>query len=232
VSDMDAHISDLCCDQLHAGDLPPPEDARARAHASACPPCAARLAAIVAEANAFTRDRPRLVRRSPIRRMRLASLAAIAAAVVLVVRSQGSSDERHKGSGEVQLVLLAGSPGLLVPLSSADRVAPGDSLQAAYSAARDGFGAVLSRDGAGTTTAYVPSRGETMVALRAGTMVSFPESTVLDGVLGEEAVVVIWCEAAHRLAPLLAELGATGAVIAPAGCGVLRMTLDKRASRP
>jgi hypothetical protein len=114
-------------------------------------------------------------------------------------------------------------------VSTGDRIRPGDYVQAAYTATRDGFGAVLSRDGSGKAMAYVPAGGAAMVALPAGVTASFPTSTVLDDVIGEEAVAVVWCQAARPLAPLIAELAATGDVIAPDGCTVRRVVLDKRA---
>jgi hypothetical protein len=111
---------------------------------------------------------------------------------------------------------------------SGDRVKPGDSLQAAYTATRDGFGAVLARDGSGTATEYVPAEGDAMVALPQGTLRSFPGSTILDDVVGAQVVVIVWCDAARPIAPLVGELRTTGAVTAPPGCTVDRVELEVR----
>ncbi|MDQ3368497.1 MAG: DUF4384 domain-containing protein, partial [Myxococcota bacterium] len=136
-----------------------------------------------------------------------------------------------KGGGP-SLLVAAGPAGQLGVVTSGDRVQPGDSVQAGYTTTRDGFGAVLAKDGAGHVMAYVPSRGDALVALPAGTTRSFPESTVLDATLGEEQLVVVWCEAVRPLAPLLGELAAQGTVTAPAGCTVHRVILHKRITAP
>ena len=62
----------------------------------------------------------------------------------------------------------------------------------------------------------------------AGTLQSFPGSTILDDVVGAEVVVIVWCETARPLAPLIGELRAAGNVTAPAGCTLDRVELDVR----
>jgi hypothetical protein len=214
------HISDLRWDQLIAGDLAADAADAARTHAASCERCAARLAELTADARAFTV--PRRSSRSPIWISAMAAVA-LAAAALLVVRMREQDVTRTKGGAGAQLVLVGGPR--LAPLASGDRVAPGDSLQATYTADRDGFGAVLARDGAGTRTTYVPPRGDVMVPLPAGTSRSFPSSTVLDAVVGEEAIVFLWCERALPIQPLLAQLET---LVAPAGCTLHRVVLDKR----
>lgn len=232
-----SHVSDLRWDRWLAGELSPDETAQAVAHAGACAPCGARMRELAAEREAFQLRPievsfvpPRPARR-PTRWLAVAGTALAAAAVVVVVvrggGTRGGDGERLKGSG-VSLVLAAGRAPELRELSTGDAVRPGDSLQAAYTSTRDGFGAVLALDGAGAANAYVPSRGDLMVSLPAGTDRSFPESTVLDRVLGKERVYLVWCELALPLAPLLGELRATGEVTAPERCNVRGVVLDKR----
>jgi hypothetical protein len=86
---------------------------------------------------------------------------------------------------------------------------------------------VLSRDGSGHVLTYVPSRGDAMVALPAGTSRSFPESTVLDATAGDEHLVVVWCDAARPLPPLVAALEAHLDAAAPAGCSLRHVVLGK-----
>jgi hypothetical protein len=234
------HVSDLQWDRLLAGELSADAGDAARAHAAGCAACEARLRTLTAERDAF-RLRPIAfpLAHAPRRRWRwwLAPLAPLvaAAAVLLVLRARegepGEPGERPKGTGPV-LVLAAGQPGALVPVGAGDLVRPGEYLQAGYTAARDGFGAVLSRDGAGSVMTYVPARGDAMVALPAGADRSFPQSTVLDDVVGAERIAIIWCEAAHPLEPLLADLRAGRPLAAPAGCTVRELALDKRAGPP
>ena len=230
---MSEHVSDLRWDRWLAGELPREDAAAAVAHAESCERCGARMRELTAARDAF-RDRPFPIalkrRRRGVWLGAAATLAAAAAAAVLVLRP-GNPDggERTKGGGpELVLVAARGANGLAV-LSSGDVVHAGDSLQAGYASERDGFGAVLARDGAGGVFAYVPSRGDLMVALPAGDARSFPESTVLDDVVGTERVWLVWCELPHALAPLLGELRTSGELATPAGCHVRRLELAKRA---
>jgi hypothetical protein len=227
----EAHVSDLRWDRLLAGELGELDRAEALAHADACPACTARRLEITAGFDAFADVAPALPRRAPARTI-VAAVGAIvvaAAAVVLVVRApSGAGGERTKGGHAPKLMLAAGPRERLAPVMSGDRVQPGDSLQAAYTATHDGFGAVIARDGSGAATVYVPAQGDAMVALPRGTLKSFPGSTILDDVVGAQAVVIVWCEAARPIAPLVAELRATGNVTAPAGCTVDRIDLEVR----
>ena len=224
------HVSDLRFDRLLGSELAGDAKAAVLAEAAACATCTARLAELTRDRDAFAQRTPFVVPRARSQRWWLAAPAvlAVATAIVLVVRGRGDGDldARPKGGGP-HLVLAAGPPGRLAAVSVSDRIHPGDYLQAGYTTDRPGFGAVLSRDGSGKANAYVPSRGDIMIALPAGVNRSFPESTVLDLVVGEEAVVVLWCAAPRPLAPILAELEARGAITAPRGCTDRLIVLDK-----
>jgi hypothetical protein len=228
---IEAHVSDLRWDRLLAGELAEVDRADALAHAETCSACAARRMEITAGFDAFANLAPALPRRArPLRFVAaFATVAIAAAAVILVVnRPSNSGGERTKGGTGPKLMLAAGARARIAPVLSGDRVAPGDSVQAAYTATRDGFGAVIARDGSGAVSAYVPAQGDAMVALPRGTLRSFPGSTILDDVVGAQVVVIVWCEAAQPIAPLVAELRATGSVTAPAGCTVERIELEVR----
>jgi hypothetical protein len=246
---MTEHVSDLQWDRLLAGELAGDAAEAARAHAAQCPACGARLRAIVAERDAF-RLRPIAF---PLSRTRrgwrwrwfpvLVPAAAVAAALIALWPRVGgpgpghrtedsvavAAADRVKGHGQT-LLLFAGHPGALSQVASGDVVHPGDYLQAGYTAAQDGFGAVLSRDGAGAVTAYVPPDGDAMVALAAGRERAFPRSTILDDTLGGERVAIVWCPTAYPLAPLVDALRAGQPIAAPAGCTVREVRLDKRAT--
>lgn len=228
---MTEHVSDLTWDRLLAGDAAPDAEEVAYRHAATCALCGTRLRELTAERNAFrTRPVPRsfAAARRPLWRWALPLAPALIAAVVLaIVRPRAEApDERAKGTGPV-LILAAGQPGALVPLGAGDAIRAGEHLQAGYTAARAGFGAVLARDGAGTVAAYVPARGDAMVPLPAGADLSFPQSTILDGVTGRERIAIAWCETAHPLAPLLAALRAGAPLVAPAGCTIRELVLEK-----
>jgi hypothetical protein len=223
------HISDLKWDRLLAGELTAVDADAVRAHAADCGSCSERLREITVERDAFA-DRPIPIAFARARKTRWwlgAPVAAIvAAAIVLLVlwRRPGPDEELVKGSG---LFLFAGKPGELQQVEPGAIVHPGTYLQAAYTADRDGYGAVLSKDGAGTASLYVPAAGA-MVALPPGSKVPFPQSTELDDVLGAETIVVVWCATAQPIEPLLAQLRATGTVSAPEGCRASAFALEKR----
>lgn len=227
------HISDLRWDRLLAGELNAADRGSTRAHADGCASCSARFRELEAERAAFVL-RPTEVTFLPVARRRLwwlgAPLAALAAVatLVLVLRPRvGVEGERRKGGDAPSLMLAAGQPGNLVPIGASDPIHPGDYLQAAYTAQRDGFGAVLSVDGAGHATTYVPATGDVLAALPAGTERSFPGSTVLDNVVGMERIAIVWCEVAQPVAPLLDSLRTTGAIADRAGCTIRIVSLNK-----
>jgi hypothetical protein len=246
VIDLEPHISDLRWDRWLAGAVSAEERARVDAHAAGCATCAARLSELTCSRDAFA-HRPLPIELVRARRRTIGVLrvlgvatAAAAAAVVVVIGLRPTEPpgpretselpepvERSKGGPE--LVLVGGRPGALAELPPGAAIRAGEHLQAGYSSRRDGFGAVLSLDGAGTVMVYAPSRGDALVALPAGSDRSFPESTVLDQVVGTERIWILWCEAAHPLAGLVAQLRATGQLAAPADCTVRAVTLDKRA---
>jgi hypothetical protein len=228
------HISDLRWDRMFAGELSAVERDAARAHADGCTRCGARMRELDAERAAFALrpPMPGLARKkrawtwiAPF----AGALAAAAVLVIVLVRRPVAEEagERTKGGAKAKLHLDGGRAGALRPLATGDRVRPGDYLQAGYTSATDGFGAVLSVDGAGQANAYVPSRGDALIALPAGTERSFPESTELDDVLGTERIAVIWCEASQPLAPLLTELRTTGTLAERSGCAIRVVAVDK-----
>ncbi len=229
---MIEHVSDLRWDRLLAGELRDDQATEVRAHAASCERCGGRLKELTAGRDAFT-VRPQVIAFAPRRKRGLwagvaGALAAAAAVAIVVTRPKPDDGERIKGSGfDLELVVLRGSE--TVPVSSRDVVFEGDLIQAAYSSTRDGFGAVIARDGADGVFSYVPSSGDQMLALPAGERRSFPQSTTLDTVLGSERVFVVWCEQPQPIAPLLAELRSVGDVTAPAGCHVRRVELTKQA---
>ena len=207
------HVSDLRFDRLLAGELAGDAAAAVRADAAGCEQCRARLAELTRDSEAFA-ARPPLV--APRRRrtwwIAAPAVLAAAAAIVLVVRARGPElDTRTKGIG-IPLVIEAGPRGQLAVVASGDRVHPGDFLQVRYSAPTNGFGALISRDGAGTVSVYVPSRRGDMVALSPGELQSFPESTQLDDVLGDERLYVVWCASPHSLQDWVADIESRGDV--------------------
>jgi hypothetical protein len=214
------HVSDLRFDRLLADELAADAAAAVRAEAAGCAQCSERLAELTRGRDAFAQRPAFGVAQPPARRWWLAmpAVLAAAAALVLVLRARDPGEsERPKGGG-IELYLAAGPKDHMSSMYLDGKVHPGDYLQAGYTASQVGFGAVLSRDGADHVSAYVPADRDVMVALPAGRYLSFPASTLLDDVLGEEHAIVIWCPSPRPLAPLLRELGARGDITPPEGC--------------
>ncbi len=229
---MTDHISDLRWDRWLAGELSPDDTATALAHAEQCGRCNDRMRMLNNERDQF-RVRPMPIalaraRRAPRWIVGGATLVAAAAVLVLVLRPGPPpfDGERRKGSGP-SLIVAGGKPGALLPLATGDVIHVGDSIQVGYTSDRDGFGALISRDGAAAVTAYVPSDGTTLAPLPAGIDREFPQSTILDTVVGTEVLYVVWCPTAQPLAPLLLEV-TRGALGEHPGCQIRTLALEKR----
>lgn len=224
---MTEHVSDLQLDRMLADE---PVDAAAREHAESCARCVARMRELTAERDAFVLSGPPLPAHRPRVRWLVPGAAAVALAAALLLWLRGGDREpttRIKGEGP-SLELVVEHDARIVALGAGEPVHPGDRVQAIYSSTRDGFGAVLSIDGAGTISAYVPSQDAVLVALPAGSRRTFPQSTILDGVLGRERIQLVWCEDARPLAPLLDELRATGSLSPRPGCTIRAVEVVKR----
>ena len=221
---MTDHISDLCWDRWLAGELSADDTAATLSHAAQCTRCGERMRALSAERDRFA-ARPMPISFARARRFPrwLAAPILAAAAVLVVVLRPAPDAERTKGARGPTLSVITGA---LVPLSTGDAIHPGDALQAMYASDRDGFGPVISRDGAGTISTYVPSRGGVLAPLPAGEH-EFPESTILDAVVGTETLYVIWCPTAQPLAPLLAAV-TSDALDDGDGCHHRKLVLEKR----
>ncbi len=230
---MTEHISDLRWDQLLAGELSAAQREEAETHKRDCARCTARFAKISAGREAFTVP---LAVKAPSRGLRwtmpIAGALAVAAVAMIFLRSRnkteedGAYDGTQKG-GKIELLLFAGQSDQLKPLNVEDKIFAGDLLQAGYSSPADGYGAVLSLDGAGNASTYVPAIGNAMVLLPAGDRRSFPASTQLDDVLGTERIAVIWCKNALPLEPMLAELARAQSITARENCAIRLFAVDK-----
>lgn len=244
--------SDLALDRAHAGEADEPERARVQGHVAGCPRCTARWQATEEAARALPsrrtgRESPGVWRSTTARRRRPwpwrapargAALALAAAAVWLVWARAGKGpspsredDLRSKGSARLGLFVKSGDR--VRRGTDGEVVAPGDTLRFAVTAAADRWVAVLSRDGGGTASLYVPAGGPgtPMIAVTAGRDVPLPEGLELDGVLGREDLVGVFCDRPVPTGDLLRDLKATGAVHPPAGCAIDRLTIEKRERR-
>lgn len=162
------------------------------------------------------------------------------AAKILVERDGELSALEPSVDGARQLPSAAASP---APRPDADdeqpRLRPGDRLQAVVRISDDRYVAVYSLDAAGTRTRYSPpepspeaamtpaadAAAPAMVQLAAGAEQPLPNSTILDDVLGPEALAVFACKAPRADAELRARV-VEGAL---EGCEIARFFAVKAA---
>jgi hypothetical protein len=234
--------SDLSFDLALAGDLPEADERRVRAHMAGCALCAARWVEIEARRIAFDAGPPALDLDRRTRAARwwrrrwmgpAAALAAAAAILLLLVWPGGGEPvrapaSRTKGGEVFQLFIRHGAS--IRKAGAAEVVHPADQLQFVYSSPWPGYAAVLSRDGAGAVSVYFPDVGTTAWAAPPGRDQQLPRSTILDGTLGREVVIALFCSSAIDLEPLRRELAA-GRRPAPPGCATQTIVLDKQAAQ-
>jgi hypothetical protein len=97
-------------------------------------------------------------------------------------------------------------------LADGARVEPGDLLQLAYVTADQGFGVLLSIDGAGTVTQHWPEPGATLAApLRVGGEVRLPSAYELDAAPAFERFFLVRSEQPFDLAHVVAAARALAA---------------------
>ena len=109
-----------------------------------------------------------------------------------------------------------------------ETVAPGDTVRFTYSTAERRYLAILSVDGAGAASIYFPDGAEA-VAVEPGEDAPLPLGTRLDGVLGEERVVGLFCDAPRPLEPVRQALQNSGAALPDVpGCTLRTFRFTKR----
>ena len=89
-------------------------------------------------------------------------------------------------------------------LADGERAAPGDLLQLAYTTTAEGFGVLLSIDGAGAVTQHWPEPGKTRAApLRVGGEVRLPSAYELDNAPAFERFFLVRADASFDVAPIV-----------------------------
>ena len=227
-------VSDLALDRLVAREIEAVEADAIRAHAAGCAACRDRLLELEATCVHPLPALPRAARLATRRRRWLAvavPAVALAAAILLfVMRDRGDQPEGGtRLKGRAHLSLFVSHDGELRPAASGEVVAPGDRLQFTYSSDRPIFLAVLSLDGGGHASIYFPDDDRRAWRGEPGADLPLPRSTILDEVLGREALVLLACDRAVDLAPLLAELDRAGTGWRfPPGCSSETIWIEKR----
>ncbi len=222
-----ACLSAFRLDRFRLGELPTEEAAEVRAHLSSCARCRAAEEGLAAAQSDY------LALAAPLRRPARAGRAvawgvgavALAATCVLALQPAGI---RSKGA--------ATSVGMFVQHQQRVRralpgeaVAPGDVVRFVYSSQQPRYLAILSLDGAGVASVYFPDGPET-VRVEAAEEAPLPLGTRLDGVLGEERVVALFCEQPRTLEPVRQALQAAAPALPQVpGCTLATFHFSKRA---
>jgi Putative zinc-finger len=223
-----ACLSAFRLDRFRLGELSAEEGQEVQAHLSECARCRA-AADVLASAEAEYRVSAPSWRRPPraVRRTLAfaTAAAALAAALLFAFQPQG---ERKKGAAVAVGMYVQHGQAVRRALPG-ETVVPGDSVRFSYSSREPRELAILSVDGAGVATVYFPDGPET-VSVPAAEDAALPLATQLDGVLGEERVVALFCERPRALEPVREALQSSGTGLPEVpGCVLATFRFNKRA---
>jgi len=222
-----ACLSAYRLDRFRLQELPAEDTAEVQAHLSACAQCRAAQAELAAAEDDFRALAAPLRRRPRAGRAVAFSVAAVAlAATCLLALNPGGV--RSKGAPNAVGMYVQHGQAVRRALPG-ETVLPGDVVRFVYSSREPCSLAILSLDGAGVASVYFPDGPET-VAVPAAEDAPLPLGTRLDGVLGEEQVVALFCASPHALEPVRQALQAAhGAPPEVPGCSLTTFHFTKRA---
>ena len=224
----DACQSAYRLDRFRLGELPASEHAEVKMHLETCTRCRAAKDELAAGEASFRTVAPpwQKPRRNQRRAIAYGAGAfAMAAAVLVAVQP---STVRSKGAPESLGMYVQHGQSVRRALPG-EAVEPGDSVRFTYSSPSSTFLAILSVDGAGVASVYFPE-GRDTATVPAAQDAPLPLATRLDGVLGEERAVAVFCQQSHALEPLREALQAspTAPPEVP-GCTLVAFRFSKRA---
>jgi hypothetical protein len=157
------------------------------------------------------------------------SIAAMAAAAVLVVWVAGPAEQRTNIKGQPHIGWFV-KRGNQVRRGQADEpVYPRDELRFVYSSDAPRYFALFNLD-ARSATVYFPP-GANGARVRAGSDLALDFSVELDDQLGTERVWALFCDQSFEVEPLRAALHATRRLPEPPGCTAELVALQKVAPR-
>jgi hypothetical protein len=235
-----ACLSGYRLDCWRAGELSPAEAAEVQSHLAVCPRCREVLERMRSVEAEFRASQPPLraleaVPRTEARRTQrpgrrvvrwLAPAGAVALAAGLLVALQPEPGVRSKG-GPVSMGMFVQHRGEVRRAIPGETVAPGDTVRFTYSTPERRYLAILSVDGAGVASIYFPD-GPEAVAVEPAEDAPLPLGTQLDGVLGEEQVVGLFCDAPRALEPIRQALRSSGAALPEVpGCALTTFRFTK-----
>lgn len=216
-------------DRFSQGELPVSEHAEVQTHLETCTRCRAAKDELAASEASFRTVAPPWQKAGGARRRAIAyGAGAVALAAACLVAFQPSAVVRSKGASASLGMYVQHGQSVRRALPG-EAVEPGDSVRFTYSSPSSTFLAVLSVDGAGVATVYFPE-GRDTASVPAAKDAPLPLATRLDGVLGEERVVAVFCQQSRALEPLREALQASP--MAPPdvpGCTLVAFRFSKRA---
>jgi anti-sigma factor RsiW len=235
-------ITDLGFDEWAAGELSAEDAERFSAHVAMCDQCAGRKRALEARAQAFLVRAPELISRGThrrgagafapraggveVRRWLAAAGAALAmaAAVVLLLRTAADGDVRTKGGAHVGFFVKRGDA--VTEGVNGQGVRAGDRVRFVVTTDRDRHLGIVSLDSRGVVSVFSPSRVAS-VPVRAGVGEALEGSIELDDSPGTERIFAVFCDAPFEVRSVARELERTRELSSLPGCVVDRLELTK-----
>ena len=199
-------------DLFRQGELPLAERVEVESHLQTCLRCRkANEGLAAAEADFRASAGPWRKPSMPLGRTLAYGAGAAALAAACLVALLPSEGVRSKGANASLGMYVQHGQSVRRALPG-ETVVAGDAVRFSYSSHEATSLGILSVDGAGVATVYFPD-GPQMATLPAAEDAPLPLATRLDGVLGEEQVVAIFCRRPHALEPLRKALQASPAAL-------------------
>jgi Putative zinc-finger len=224
-----ACLSAYQLDRYRLGELTAEKAMEVQAHLKTCARCrAAEEVLASAQADFHASATPLRRPRRPLRRALPWGAGAVALAATCLLALRPSLEVRSKGA-PVSVGMYVQHGQSVRRALPGEVVAPGDAVRFSYSSAEPRSLAILSVDGAGVASVYFPDGPET-VRVPAAEDTPLPLATQLDGVLGEERVVALFCQKPRALEPVRRALQTSGAALPEVpGCVLATFRFTKRA---
>lgn len=239
-------VSDFLLDRMLATELDKEEERAVRKHLFGCVECTARMETLRKGRDEFLSvagPHLSLVKKSaeilplPIaaatgdRKKWIAPMAALAAGLAAVglytlMPVIGGIDPGFRTKGNSKLGFYVKHETEVRRGADGEVVEPGDTLRFTYSLAEPKHLAIISVDAAKKASVYYPE-GQVTDSVPAGRDLALPLAALLDGTLGRENIYGLFCEDRVSVESVRRAFEA-GAVEAPNGCELERMTIEKR----